>query len=656
MLVGRMFRWQLRHFCAPGTLRTPSQLPNLCRYTTQQPDAIQTKRRPGRPPKNAPSTEHVKAKKTRRPRVITASKNDLKPELTGLVDIYRSLSTPRVNVVSPELCDLSLDLVKHNLVDYVGCDIIDIQPGAGLWSARVHELLRPRTHILMEPDMDAFGPYLRPLLERPDSAFRHVAHPIGLLGSYEKAMQEISNTVSEGSLDQAPHQRRLLVTGSLMSWKTVYPLFPMAGKTSTTMGRQLLKQFISSISNRSLFHNSGPARMLLWVNEYDMWPYLPRSLQNPNRAAMGTQLMTDITQIAGTNEHRGEGKFGQRNAAIESISSKLVASRMARTGMTFPLDRQNLSYKAGQQAQLSEDALVPQATDTKLRHHNRIPEMKLWLENIEKETVLPGFSKKAQARLLEAQEQLASGAIEVPTDAEFRKKNARSKYPFWDRIGKDIIRFKSNLKKSGKREDGLAMLEEVLRLERATFSATSEEERIHLRKQWEVAKDRLDSMRARLPTKDQLAFSTDHDEYVGLTGDRPNLMWDRRPFEPLLILEDEIFPAQGAALVDIVPKEIRCTADEYRRFEDFMIPLRSLENGKVRVALDTAGHGASELVDQVELLRNPYEGGRLDPDDMYVKNLTPEMILQLSRAWMAWPFRDPTSDRPSHFELSHEEG
>ncbi len=58
--------------------------------------------------------------------------------------------------------------MKPSLERHVGCDLIDIYPGAGLWSRKLHEALQPRSHILMEPDK-IYKPFLEPLLSTPNA-------------------------------------------------------------------------------------------------------------------------------------------------------------------------------------------------------------------------------------------------------------------------------------------------------------------------------------------------------------------------------------------------------------------------------------------------------------------------------------------------------
>ncbi|KAJ8125970.1 hypothetical protein O1611_g7668 [Lasiodiplodia mahajangana] len=73
----------------------------------------------------------------------------------------------RVNVASEKLCDDILSYIGPSLQRHQGCDILDIYPGAGLWSSKLHEFLQPRSHILLEPDAELYRPMLQPLLDKP---------------------------------------------------------------------------------------------------------------------------------------------------------------------------------------------------------------------------------------------------------------------------------------------------------------------------------------------------------------------------------------------------------------------------------------------------------------------------------------------------------
>ena len=80
----------------------------------------------------------------------------------------------RIHVVNPELCHDALNRLAPSLKAHHRCDLIDVNPGVSLWSRHLHAILKPRRHILVEPELDAFGDFIRPLLQEQGSSYRHV--------------------------------------------------------------------------------------------------------------------------------------------------------------------------------------------------------------------------------------------------------------------------------------------------------------------------------------------------------------------------------------------------------------------------------------------------------------------------------------------------
>ncbi|KAG9983463.1 hypothetical protein KCU98_g6073, partial [Aureobasidium melanogenum] len=99
-----------------------------------------------------------------------------------------------VDVVSEPLCDQIIDYLGLDLDKHKGCDIIDLHPGACLWSQKIHERLQPRRHLLLEPDERYLDPFIKPLLDQKDSTYRHTtlsgAAPKGYFDTYDKIFND----------------------------------------------------------------------------------------------------------------------------------------------------------------------------------------------------------------------------------------------------------------------------------------------------------------------------------------------------------------------------------------------------------------------------------------------------------------------------------
>ncbi|KAF4535259.1 S-adenosyl-l-methionine-dependent methyltransferase [Lasiodiplodia theobromae] len=85
-------------------------------------------------------------------------------------DRRKGATATRADIVSPALCDDILSYIGPSLEKYKNCDIVDVNPGAGLWSSKIHDFLKPRRHLLLEVD-DFYTPCLQPLLDAPGSKY-----------------------------------------------------------------------------------------------------------------------------------------------------------------------------------------------------------------------------------------------------------------------------------------------------------------------------------------------------------------------------------------------------------------------------------------------------------------------------------------------------
>src|ERR1700677_3313119 len=78
--------------------------------------------------------------------------------------------------------------MKPSLEKHIGCDIIDLNPGPGVWSSALHDFLKPRTHILMEPDHASYKPLLKPLLDAEGSTYKFIPKSGVIWSSLQEAL------------------------------------------------------------------------------------------------------------------------------------------------------------------------------------------------------------------------------------------------------------------------------------------------------------------------------------------------------------------------------------------------------------------------------------------------------------------------------------
>ncbi|CAK7213969.1 hypothetical protein SCUCBS95973_001981 [Sporothrix curviconia] len=240
----------------------------------------------------------------------------------------------RVNIVSEPLCDDILKYVGSSLAArHAGCDLLDIYPGAGLWSRKLHDLLQPRQHILLEPDDQFYQPFLQPLLDKPN---------VSLVPKSGIVWRDLSNVLETMLPHQVERQRgpdhepqrndTLLVTANLAFFpKRSFSMFD-------SVAQLVLYQFINSIRASSLFHRYGLVRMLLWVEASDRHPLLARSCQRRKRLAIDGELATEwITEIAGPDDF---SQWFIRADNLDRASCQQALARMKAAGITMPQGRE----------------------------------------------------------------------------------------------------------------------------------------------------------------------------------------------------------------------------------------------------------------------------------------------------------------------------
>ncbi|EPE02589.1 ribosomal rna adenine methylase transferase [Ophiostoma piceae UAMH 11346] len=263
----------------------------------------------------------------------------------------------RVNIVSESLVNDIISYMGPKFVDrHKGCDIVDIYPGAGLWSSKLNEALQPRSHILMEPDAQLYEPFLKELTERPGVKLvpssgiiwrnltsilskEHLPHQVELDPLPDAAEGTEAETQADETSRQPPRDSvlprndTLLVTANLA-------FFPRRRFGQFESVSQLvLFQFISSIRASSLFQKYGLVRMLIWVEDDDRHALVARSCQRRRRLALDGEMATDwVSEIAGRDGHKNA--WFMRNHSLDLESCRRVMAKMQAEGIEIPKGRE----------------------------------------------------------------------------------------------------------------------------------------------------------------------------------------------------------------------------------------------------------------------------------------------------------------------------
>ncbi|KAF2001061.1 S-adenosyl-L-methionine-dependent methyltransferase [Amniculicola lignicola CBS 123094] len=650
---------------------------------------------------------------------------ELKDKYDGMTKEQKRAGPQRAQIVSPSLCDDALSLLGPSLEPCKGCDILDINPGAGLWSQKIHDAINPRSHIMLESNPALYGQYLQPLVEAPDSTYRMVT---GDATQFET----IEQLISKGYL---PHQQApmldgsqtpklnnsLLVTGTLM-WDPHLP-----GINFTSMGKQLIYNFVSMSWRNRLFHQFGPVRMLFWLSHNDHKDLVPKSLQNLSKFGYNVQLKCDILEIvAPPQAPRGMGPaFLSRDPRYEFESLIRAMNTAKENCVQLPEHRRDIRHgfvedierlTKGTGLMTSEDCfnyLVEQELSGKptlglLREfvrdflHKEAEYKRITnshAADATSESILSVLTKRGQPKKEKEKIQTTEEPempkkrgrpkkekIQATEGPETPKKRGRSKkenvetgedseipgkvmpegkvdrrrlaHPSGVGLSRARAQIRQSLGYQFTIDELVDVGEEMYKLECKLLNTPAnqpEEKKAEMQAELQQLGSQFDEGQQAIMPHIRSQISSDLDDRLSLHS-LSRLQWDERPFEPIAMQREEVWPPIVAQLALVTPKPIigDLSSVDLDFFFDFGEALLTYPQVALPTALDNMEHGLSDIIKDVEELRDVEKGGRIDHSRMTVRMVTHDQLLGLFRAYQNWPFRSPGSDRRGYFSYKME--
>ncbi|KAI8947550.1 hypothetical protein F4801DRAFT_498797 [Xylaria longipes] len=503
----------------------------------------------------------------------------------------------RVNIVSDKLCDDILSYVGPSLERHRGCDILDIYPGAGTWSSKLHQFLQPRSHVLLEPDAELYRPFLQPLLDHPGTT---LVPKSGII------WRELNSVLTPEFL---PHQTiphdvnarndTLLVTANL----AFHPKKRFLNFESITS--LILHQFVNSIRTSALFQRYGLVRMLIWTRTDDKLSFIPRNIQRRKRQALENDLVCEWVEEVCGGETASSGWY-VREDAIDHASLMSTIKRMQKTKLKLPTGREPEGFQEALAAVKAKKRVIlpgKHAPTFKRPYHDVLADLRA--ADIE------------QGGLAE-------------DSADFKTMNTYTWRANAD--GKKAERLLNQSKHLDK-------LMKLLKSEKAT-----PEELAAAGLKWETE--------LREHTKSFLdEFVTYKDNLHAFRRAPPLLQWDRRKYEPMTVQAEEFFPNIHCSLLDIQPRAphplMRQTGPSSNRAGDmFDVILGSLIHQVTQPlgpSLDSLWPGAWDYIlprwTSVQGLSHAGFPHNLRFAEPTLRQLDARQLEELLELWMEWPFR-----------------
>ena len=492
------------------------------------------------------------------------------------------------------MADDIINYIKPSLERHAGCDIVDLYPGVGLWSRKIHELLNPRSHLLLEPNAKIYKPFLEPLLSKPNT---QLLQKSGIVWSELNSVltpEFLPHQIPHDPRGSAPPKRNdtLLVLANI----SFFPKRKWAEHND--LCNLLLFQFIRSIRSSTLFQKYGLVRMLLWANDGDKATLLPRFYQKRNRLAVEGELATEwLTEVAGGDMEADEGRY-RRWRSIDVESTQNVLAKMADQGFVIPAGREtNIvqelrsggnTWKPGQLAlpiykelaQLEAD-LAKSKLGKEDPKHKRLQVLRYTRTNEDK-------IANVVARHMEQYEQIL------------------------ERLAKDRERPGN--------ERGQDPSEDAQRAQR-DFTMMFEAMSSTIQGRFMLARHNLHLFRQDLPV----------------------LSWDRRYVEPLVVKPEEFFPNSPCCLLDIQPKAGHPLLRDPQTSAVFDLLLQRILSAAPPLTriFDAFSPGAADgVLGKCDKIYDPTAHGipLKGAGELWPRAMNQAQLENIIEAWKQWPF------------------
>ncbi|PWY68570.1 S-adenosyl-L-methionine-dependent methyltransferase [Aspergillus sclerotioniger CBS 115572] len=415
-------------------------------------------------------------------------------------------NTRKPDIVSEELCDHTLQRLSPFLLRNRPLDILDLWPGAGLWSSKLNRLLQPRNHVLLEPELELFRPLLDPLAQSHPS-YKLLSMDIFPINDWKTVLTE---HFPEQGPDNCSH------TGVLPQNDTLLVLANMPSTTSDkdhfTAGRWL-QMFMETCMQQTGLHSYGSVRLLATLPSNEAQAVLPRYVVDRRRVALWTEnVALHAFEVAAPPDEKFWVNHKGFNVATKNAAR--VAERTAEMNISTPPGREVAPLLPAPESPDPGRKPVPYTPRIRTALHDRFWDDIQALEKIPRSSPEYADAKKkrnrAQTRLNRDNRQ--SYFLQQMVD---QSREIDAQYDALSRAAADPNTDSSELE---------PILDKITALRTAITDETQENYHDHLRQFPHI----YDSYRASLRGYGNF--------------DDALLAWDRRPFEPLQIQPGEFYP------------------------------------------------------------------------------------------------------------------
>ncbi|KAL6240157.1 hypothetical protein BDW75DRAFT_197114 [Aspergillus navahoensis] len=415
--------------------------------------------------------------------------------------------THKPNIVSEGLCDDILKRLSPFLSRNAPIDVLDLWPGAGVLSSKINDYLKPRKHVLIEPEMEIFKRFIEPWAKgRPNCS---------IVETKLTGLRDWKGLLSEHFPEQTPANTHK--SGLLARNDTLLVLANPPGPRSTKdhfRASRWVQVFMEECLRQSGLHAYGSVRLLVSLTAADVNAILPRNIGSRVRQSLlAEQAALHAFEVASTVEdQRGYHAYSRQWDVLTAIE-KRVEQRTFEKNIVVPMGRAFPPIEAAPESPIAAPKPVPYTFRAMTPQHEK------YLTDMEK---LKKVSPKA-AEYEEAQNQYRKIAAAINHDNHqiyCRIKVCRIQSEI-DDLNKEVSRV------AARPDTTLGVINRLVkRIEAAEAALHKETSILHS----EISRS--------LPYLKDDRRAVYHNDNL----DDSLLLLDRRPFDPLLIESEEMYP------------------------------------------------------------------------------------------------------------------
>jgi transcription factor 1 len=400
-----------------------------------------------------------------------------------------------------------------------------------------------------------------------------------------------------GTINQPERNDMLLVTANL----TTFPKRSIFSFDS--LATMVLYQLLSSIRTSTLFQRYGCVRMLLWANDENKRPLLPRSVLQRKRVGFEAEISCDwIHEVAGYDfVDPATARLYLRDEWLNLESTAATLRRMEQAGIPII---------PGRETELLSTVLAD-------------PDLRNGIGKLAGHRP-PDIRRPFKAEL----EELQARGPELHDEQDIKRLSALKFRETYDTGDSQFYLQLLQLKESAMAMDPASP--EFRQLDEA-FDNHMENLKKNRRQDFGVIRDNYHHFRHNHPS--------------------PTLLWDRRATEPLTVdPATELYPNTPACLLDIQPKPMNPLFRQYgpgtSRTGDISDVLLRLAFSNLNWpiedrAMDTFWPGFKDMSGDCPSLRDATRGGSplTGRGALTLRAMNETHWAELMQAWLDWPFR-----------------